>query len=77
MRKAPPQAPRLSKAPEFEDRAVTAHFNKLAVDLTRELQARPSVTEARDNVMLMSPSGKVFKVTVDDAGALITEELAS
>lgn len=77
MRRAPPPPPRISKAPPFEDVGVTKHFDRVAVDVSRELQSRIVKTEPVDNLLLMSPGGKVFKVTVDDTGVISTTELAS
>jgi hypothetical protein len=75
--RAPPSPPRLAKSPAFKEEGLKSYFDKLVVDLIREFVARSTKTEAVDNILLMSPAGKVFKVTVDDAGVLSTTEMAS
>lgn len=76
-RKAPPPSPRIAKSPVFKEEGLTSHLDRMSADLSRELQSRVVRTEALDSILLMSPIGKVFKVTVDDAGVLITVEVAS
>lgn len=75
--KTPPPSPRITKAPNFEDPTLTRHFDRVVADISRELQSRVTKTEAAESILLISPSGKVYKITVDDAGSLITTELAS
>jgi hypothetical protein len=43
--------------------------------IATELDASIKVREASPQVLLLSPAGKVFKVTVTDAGALTSVEM--
>ena len=75
--KAPPSQSRLPASPQFKEAGLTDHLNRLSVSLQREFTERPTKTTPVSSVLLMSPSGKVYTVTVDDTGALVTTELAS
>lgn len=75
--RAPPPSPRITKSPEFTEPGISRHFDRVALDVSRELSARPTRTEAVDNILLISPNGTVYKVTVSNAGVLTTEVMPS
>ena len=65
--RTPPPAP-----PTIKDPAVVQYLQLLNLFYLRELQALVDRNTAVAYIHLQSPAGKVFQVTVDDAGVLTT-----
>jgi len=59
------------KVPQFQDLAVTKFFIELLRDFDRSDKDVLSSTTGNHSLLLISPSKKVFEVTVTDAGALV------
>lgn len=47
--------------------------NSLVLELNREFQNRTPKNEASDKLLLLSPSRKVYALSVSDAGAVVAE----
>jgi hypothetical protein len=77
MKRNPPPRPRLTKAPPFKEVGLTQYLDSLSEDIVRELYTRATVTEPVFEVLLTSPAGKVWSVTISDAGILTATEKAS
>jgi hypothetical protein len=78
VRRAPPPVPRLADVPNnIEDKVVAGHLRQLRETLVRELSARPPFTQPQPDLLLMSPNGTVYRLTVNDAGFLATTALTS
>ena len=77
MSRLPPPSVRLPEVTGVTDGEVREYLNRLRKAVTDELNRRAAKTEPTMEALLFSPSGKVFRVKVDDAGVLSTEEVAS
>jgi hypothetical protein len=65
---APPELPNIPKIqPELAD-----YLRRFAMWVNKQFQYKISTDIAVDNVMLISPSGKVYRITVGDSGTLTT-----
>jgi hypothetical protein len=62
-----PRVPTSGLTPE-----VRAYLEQLNIFLTRELNARVPDLTGKDAVLLVSPDGSVYNVTVSDLGVLTT-----
>ena len=61
----------MMKVPAFKDPEVTKFFIELMREMDRSSKDKISAVTANHSVLLISPSKKVFEVTVTDAGALV------
>jgi hypothetical protein len=78
MNRIPPPIDRMPEVSDpIEDKSVVVYLNRLRKSMSDALAKRATKTEPVMEVLLYSPSGKVFSVKVDNAGALSTEEKAS
>ncbi len=74
----PPVPPHRVRLPSplgvFDDwpRAKRDFMNELVAGLQRELDQRPVVTSAQPELLLLAPGGKVYAVSVNDAGLVVT-----
>jgi hypothetical protein len=59
------------KVPNFKDPEVTKFLVEMLRDFDRSDKDVLSSTTGNHSVLLISPSKKVFEVTVTDAGALV------
>ena len=59
--------------PNTPDRDLVGYISALHKVLGNLFNSRPPVTEPRNAILLVSPSGAVYTVTVTDAGILNTE----
>jgi hypothetical protein len=64
------------KVPAPPDRYELDYFNRTFSSIETAINARIPKIEATDSVLLLSPSGSVYKVTVSDAGVLTTTAVA-
>lgn len=67
-----PRPPKVDPSIRFSDPAVYEYASLLDRALKTEFSTRPPSTMPQDKILLLSPSGKVYSVQVDDAGALYT-----
>jgi len=58
--------------PPAPDRYDSAYLTRALSELDRLIGLSLSKSEASSSVLLLSPGGLVYKVTVDDSGTLIT-----
>lgn len=56
---------------------VKTYLTHLVGFIQRELQRRPEQGQAIDGVMLTSPNGSVYQLTVSDAGAAVFTLMSS
>jgi hypothetical protein len=63
---------RLPPIPVIQDPNVTEYIRQLSMALNKEFAARPTKDQAVHSVLLLSPGGKVYSVTVADDGTLST-----
>jgi len=66
-----------SPTPDIQDHAVISQFNELNVALVREFDRRIQTDVSYDNLLLISPNGSAFKITVSDTGVLTTQLMYS
>jgi len=59
----------------FQDRSEADYIANLVTRLSQEINARSPDISARPALMLQSPGGVVYAVSVDDAGALIATKI--
>lgn len=57
----------------WKDPAARQWASNLSVQLTSEFQKRLPKTEPVTNFLMRSPGGIIYRVIIDDAGALSTE----
>lgn len=57
--------------PAITDQTIVGQFNDLNVALVRELDRRVQIDVAYDNLLLISPGGKAYKISVKDDGTLL------
>ena len=55
--------------------AVKQYLNTLNTALAMALSQRPASTSPSGQLLLLSPNGSSFRVTINDAGALTAEKL--
>jgi hypothetical protein len=73
MKGNPPNKPTLpSPMPTIEDPAVKESFDNLNVAIVRELTRRWQTDVSYNSILLLSPGGKSYKVSVADDGTLTT-----
>lgn len=86
MRKIPPPGPRLPSPPDVPTKDVRGipdvsnivnYLKASHRELGNELRNRTPDNQVRSLLLLMSPNGTVYQVTVSDTGVLTTTELAS
>ena len=58
--------------PPTPDRYDSTYYSRAFAEITKALEFALSKTEASDSVLLLSPGGFVYKVTVADNGTLTT-----
>lgn len=76
--KAPAPSTLLPDVPTIiEDGAVTSYLRKLRDAINSELLRRIRKTEPVAEVLLVSPDGTVYKITVSNAGVLSTTAMPS
>lgn len=59
-----------TKVPPTDDVATREFATRLLDELNEELKKRTPDQNGRNNLLLTSPDGSIWAVTVDDAGAL-------
>lgn len=57
---------------EKSDPVLVAYLRRLGLWMTTQLQTKLPIRTATPFVLLLSPNGTVYRLTVDDSGALIT-----
>ena len=73
MKGNPPGKPVLpNPLPDIKDEVVREHFENLNVAIVRELTRRWQIDVSYNSLLLVSPGGKSYKVTVADDGTLTT-----
>jgi hypothetical protein len=65
-----------SNLPPAPDRYDPSYFSRAFASLDRTLEFGVSRNEATGSLLLLSPGGLVYKVTVQDDGTLITTSVA-
>lgn len=66
-----PRAPVGSRIPQPPDRYEGSYMRRMLEALRQELGFCLRTETANKSVLLMSPGGQVYEVTVSDAGALV------
>jgi hypothetical protein len=61
----------MMRVPQFKDPEMTKFVTELLREIDRSDKDNLSSVTANHSVLLISPSKKVFEVTVTDAGALV------
>lgn len=64
------------RIPNFRDAELTKFLTDWEKDLDKKFKDRLSAITANHSVLLQSPAGKVFEVTVSDAGALVVTKVS-
>lgn len=64
--------PNLPPAPPAYD---PGYFTRALSEISRAVGETVNRFEAAPSLLLQSPAGKVYKLTVDDAGVVTTEEV--
>lgn len=61
----------MMRVPKFDDSELTKFVTELLREIDRSSKDKISAVTANHSVLLISPSKKVFEVTVSDAGTLV------
>jgi hypothetical protein len=67
-----PVAPRLNLPAPGMDGVNRPYLLRLIEAISSQLRSKLSSESANDAILLRSPSGKVYSVTVDDSGVVTT-----
>lgn len=64
------------RVPNFKEPGLTDFLNHQFGDVDRKLTTVLSKITANHSVLLQSPAGKVYEITVNDAGTLVATLVA-
>lgn len=68
---------KLPMIPQLKDFDLAAYLRLLSMAIIKEFDARPTKDQAVHSVLLVSPGGKAYSVTVADDGTLSTTQVGT
>lgn len=63
----------LPRIPDVKDPVLSRYLRDLSVAVSDSMRGKMDKASAVDSVLLVSPSKKIYRVSVDDDGYVITE----